>query len=220
MQLYEAQCLASLMLKEDLTSKTKFADRIGYARSYLYEIERKPLTQDFIEIIESKLDIKLTTKSASSELHTKNDGVELVYWEKGAKYGDYTKSPRLRTLWSDKEIIKGFWSLQSANLRCIRVFDDRMEGGIDSLEEGDIVTIDTSKKDYTNGGVFLYTAELNGFKILRIGRITVKAIEGLVVFSWNNSDKYPPKIYSKDDLSKANFEVQARVIHNSTRVIR
>lgn len=220
MELFEAQSLASLILKEDLTQKTKFADRIGYTRSYLYEIEKKPLTQDFIEIVEAKLGIKLNTASASSELHTKNDGAEMMYWEKGLKYGDYTRSSKLRSVWTDKEIIKGFWNCKSINLRCIRVFDDRMEGGIDPLEEGDIVLIDTAKTDYTNGGVFLYTAELNGFKILRIARIAVKAIEGVVVFSWNNSDKYSSKTYTKEDLVNAKFVVQARVIHNATRMIR
>ena len=220
MELFEAQCLASLILKEDLTEISVFAKKIGYARSYFYKVKKKPLTQDFIEVIENKLGIKLTSQTASSNLHTKNDGYEIMYWEKGQKYGEYTKSSRLRSVWFDKEILKGFWSVTPANLRCIRVFDDRMEGGIDKLEEGEIALIDITQTDYTNGGVFLYTAELNGFKILRFARITVKAIEGVVVFSWDNSEKYAPKVYTPDELVNANFKVKGRVIHNATRVIR
>ena len=220
MQLYEAQCLASLMLKEDLTSKTKFAKRIGYTRSYLYELERKELTLDFIETLESKLNIKLTTRSASSELHTKNDGAESIYWEKCANFGEFTKSPKLRTLWSDKEIIKGFWYTQSKNIRCIKVFDDRMVTQDGLMNEGSIVALDVSQTDYTNGGVFLYSAVINNFKILRIARITIKPFEGVVFFSWNNAEKYPSKSYTIEELKEKEFKVHARVLHDATHLIK
>lgn len=222
MKLYQAQALASLILKEDLLNVKTFAEKIGYARTYLYEFKNNELPQSFIETIEAKLDVKLTTKSASSELHTKNDGAEIIYWEKCKDYGDYTISSRLRTAWSDKEIIKGFWGSKSADLRCIRAFDDRMEDPNcnHSIEEGDILLFDTARTDYTNGGVFLYSAEINGFKFLRIARIAVKAIEGVVVFSWINSNKYTPKTYTPDELKKAKFQVHGRILHNASKQIK
>lgn len=220
MQLYEAQCLASLMLKEDLTSKTKFAKKIGYARSYLYELEQKELTLDFIETLEYKLNIKLTSKSASSELHTRNDGAESIYWEKCNDFGEFTKSPKLRTLWGDKEVIKGFWYTQSKNIRCIKVFDDRMVTPDGLMQEGAIVALDVSQTDYTNGGVFLYSATINNFKILRMARITVLPFEGVVQFNFNNSEKYPPTQYTQEGLKQANFKVHAKVLHDATHLIK
>ena len=220
MELFQLQCLASLALKEDLTEMSNFAKRIGYTRSYLYKVRKKPLPQCFIEAVETKIGRKLTSVGASSELHTINDGTESIYWEKCLDYGDFTKSPKLRTLWGDKEIIKGYWYTHSKNIRCIRIFDDRMTTKDGLLQEDAIVALDISQTDYTNGGIFLYSAKINNFKILRIARIAVRPFEGVVVFSWNNEEKYPLKKYTLEELKQAEFKVHARVLHDATHLLR
>lgn len=220
MKLFQAQALASLILKEDLSNVKTFAQRIGYARTYLYELKNKELSQSFIETIEQKLKIKLTSKSASSELHTKNDGAESEYWSLCNSFGDFTKNPKLRTLWGDKEIIKGWWNRRIEDIRCINVFDDKMSGGYDSLDIGDIVAIDISDTDISNGGVFLFSAEVGNFRTLNIARITILPIDEKIMFSYNNSEKYPPKTYHIADLKRVKFKVYARIVHNATHEIK
>lgn len=220
MKLFQAQALTSLILKEDLSNIKTFAERIGYARTYLYELKNKELSQNFIETIEQKLKIKLTSKSASSELHTKNDGAESDYWELCNSFGDYTKNPKLRTLWGDKEIIKGWWNRRIEDIRCINIFDDKMSGGYDPLNVGDIVAIDTSDSDISKGGIFLFSVEVDNFRTLNIARITILPIEEKIMFSYNNSEKYPPKTYKITELQKVKFKVYARLIHNATHELQ
>ncbi len=220
MELYQLQCLASLALKEDLTEMSNFAKRIGYTRSYLYKVRRKPLTQSFIEAVELNIGKKLAVKGASSELHTIGDGTEIIYWEKCSDFGEFTKTPKIRTAWDDKEIIKGYWYTLSKNIRLIRIFDDRMVTKDGLMQEDAVVELDITQTDYTNGGVFLYSAKINNFKILRIARIAIRPFEGVVVFSWNNSEKYPPKSYSLDELKEKEFKIHARVLHDRTHLIR
>lgn len=220
MELYQLQCLASLALKEDLTEMSNFAKRIGYTRSYLYKVRRKPLTQNFIESVELNIGKNLTSKGTSSELHTINDSTEIVYWEKCSDFGAFTKTPKIRSVWDDKEIIKGYWYTLSKNIRLIRIFDDRMVTKDGLMQEDAIVELDITQTDYTNGGVFLYSAKINNFKILRIARIAIRPFEGVVVFSWNNSEKYQPKYYTFEELKEKEFKIHARVLHDRTHLIR
>ena len=221
MKLYEVQALATLKTRTNCNKISDFARLTGYSESYLYEFGDKELPMSLIETFEEKLGFKFTSKSASSNLHTLNDGAESIYWEKCKDYGEFTISPKLRTLWGDKEIIKGWWQTLSKNIRVIKVFDDRMvtSDGI-LLQEGSIVAIDTSQTDYTNGGVFLYSAVVNNFKILLMARITVKPFDGVIEFTWNNADKYPPAQYTQEELTHANFKVHARVLHDATHLIK
>ena len=218
--IYQLQCLASLALKEDLTDLTKFAKKIGYARNYLYKIKNEPCSESFIQAVQEKVGKKLINTGTSSELHTINDSTEIIYWEKCSDFGAFTKTPKIRTVWDDKEIIKGYWYTLSKNLRAIRVFDDRMVTKDGLMQEDAIIELDITQTDYTNGGVFLYSAKINNFKILRIARIAIRPFEGVVVFSWNNSEKYPPKSYTLEELKEKEFKIHARVLHDRTHLIR
>jgi len=207
------EIISHMQLREKKAiTKMRLAEMLGISYSYLQRFkDDDELPEHYIEGLEIKLGYKLKDDIQSSSY---------LFDEKSGY--NFTRANKLTILRGDKEIHQGWWNSNPDNIRALRVFDDRMDNPNtpEQLEIGDIVSVDIGKTDIANGGVFLYTAELNGIKILRIARIKVQAIEGFVIFSWNNKDKYAPKSYTFEQLQQAKFKVIGRIMNNETHVIK
>lgn len=92
------------------------------------------------------------------------------------------------------------------NLKTFKASGDSMES---LIEDGDILLVDTGRKDFNNGGIFLLTINNDWF----VKRLRLRVTGELEIISDN--DKYPVETLQPD----ANIEivVKGRVIKNLSR---
>ena len=217
MNVIEVISLMQLKEKKEIT-KTKLAELLGVSYTYLQRIKEKDLPQHYIEGLEHKLKYKLQSNSSSSNLHTLDDGVEIPYWEGCEEFGSFTKNPRVRSTWFDKEIGAGLWDRDFKTLRIINMFTNKMAGGTYPIFENDVLLFDISDTNFSKGGVFVFTTGEGCYKNLFICKVSPNPDATGVIFSYNNPN-YQPKYYTYGQLEKAKFTIVGRVLKDITITI-
>lgn len=106
-----------------------------------------------------------------------------------------------------KEVIKNLWSINNPDsLKIFKASGDSME---DIIEDGNLLLVDTSRKDFNNGGIFVLTINNDWF----VKRLRLRVTGELDIISDN--DKYPLESLKPD--SNVEVTIKGRVIKNLSR---
>jgi hypothetical protein len=106
-----------------------------------------------------------------------------------------------------REIIKDLWHVQNPNV--LKLFKASGDSMADTIEDGNILLVDTSRTDYQNGGIYLLTINNDWF----IKRLRKRLTGELDVISDNS--KYPIETFKPND--DIEVIVKGRVIKNLSR---
>lgn len=93
------------------------------------------------------------------------------------------------------------------NLKTFTACGDSME---DTIDDGNLLLVDTGRTDYQNGGIFILTIN-NEWYVKRLR----KRISGQLDIISDNSSKYPVETYTEDD--NIEIVVKGRVIKNLSK---
>ena len=106
-----------------------------------------------------------------------------------------------------KEVIKDIWKVSSPEvLKLFKASGDSMEN---TIEDGNILLVDTSRTDYHNGGIYVLTINNDWF----VKRLRLKINGDLEIISDNT--KYEPEILKPN--TDIEINVVGRVIKNLSR---
>jgi len=106
-----------------------------------------------------------------------------------------------------KEVIKDIWKVSSPDaLKLFRASGDSMEN---TIEDGNILLVDTSRTDYHNGGIYVLTINNDWF----VKRLRLKINGDLEIIPDN--PKYEPEVLRPD--TDIEINVVGRVIKNLSR---
>lgn len=106
-----------------------------------------------------------------------------------------------------KELVKDIWGI--TNPKNLKIFKANGDSMSNIIEDSDLLLVDITQTDFTNGGVFLLTINNNWF----IKRLRMKVTGELEVISDNA--KYPPEIIKPN--SDIEVSIKGRVIKNLSR---
>ena len=106
-----------------------------------------------------------------------------------------------------KEVIKDIWKVSSPEvLKLFKASGDSMEN---TIEDGNILLVDTSRTDYHNGGIYVLTINNDWF----VKRLRLKINGDLEIISDN--PKYEPEVLRPN--TDIEINVVGRVIKNLSR---
>lgn len=105
-----------------------------------------------------------------------------------------------------REIIKNIWNSKPEDLKIFKASGDSMA---DTIEDNNILLVDTSKIDYRNGGIFLLTINNDWY----IKRLRLRITGELDIISDNS--KYPVETLLPDTAKE--LKIIGRVIKNLSR---
>ena len=106
-----------------------------------------------------------------------------------------------------KEIIKDIWKVSSPDV--LKLFKESGDSMENTIEDGNILLVDTSRTDYHNGGIYVLTINNDWF----VKRLRLKINGDLEIISDN--PKYEPEVLKPN--TDIEINVVGRVIKNLTR---
>lgn len=209
MKLIEAISTIQLKTKKRIRN-SDIADKLGVKRSYITEVEKKDLTQNFIERLEIAYGVQLDHKAIGN---TFDGSFEIQYWD-GVKDFEFAKRTDIHTMYEDKGFIHSL-NKECENIRLIRVFNKKMDGGIYPYRENDIAYLDLGETDCRDGGVYLFSTKTGGKKHLFIAQLNPN-IDGDIVITYRNAVTLQ-KTRTLAQLKEVNFKIIGRIFYNKTR---
>lgn len=133
------------------------------------------------------------------------DAVEVVYYS-NENYQHLIKSPKITSIWLDRELVYDVWEKSEENLRCLTMPGASMDGGNNPIPDGTQLIIDTESTDILRSGVYAYITTAGLF----VNRIKTFA-NGEIDFIYDNKS-FNNASYTLDELKKMKFTVIGRVI--------
>lgn len=106
-----------------------------------------------------------------------------------------------------KEVIKDIWKVSTPEV--LKLFKASGDSMADTIEDGNILLVDTSRTDYNNGGIYVLTINNDWF----VKRLRLRINGDLEIISDN--PKYEPEILKPD--MDIEVKIIGRVIKNLTR---
>lgn len=209
MKLIEAISIIQLKTKKRIRN-SDIAEKLGVNRSYITEVEKSDLTQNFIERLEVAFNVVFDHKTVGNTL---DGSFEIPYWE-GIKDFEFARRNDISSMWEDKNFIHSL-NKNCENIRLIRIFNKKMDGGLYPYKENDIAYVDLGETDCRDGGVYLFTTKTGGKKHLFIGMLNPN-IDGDTVITYKNAVTLQ-KTRTPEELKEVNFKIIGRVFYNKTR---
>lgn len=133
------------------------------------------------------------------------DAVEVVYYS-NESYQNLIKSPKITSIWLDRELVHDVWEKDEKVLRCLTMPGASMDGGNNPIQDGTQLIIDTESTDILRSGVYAYITTAGLF----VNRIK-KYANGEVEFIYDNKS-FNSIRYGEQELNKIKFTVIGRVI--------
>jgi len=193
-------------------SQAKIGEILGYkSRQSVHANKNKTLSKEQIALIKKTLNISL---SGLKQL----EYYEIHYLEIEGLQNQRIKNNLVTTLWLDRELIEKDWRKSHENLRVTKMLGDKMNGGAHPLKNNDTLLVDISETDIINSGVYVYTTENEGEKLVFISGISIQA-NGDIKFYFTSPKTYQDKILSTKELEKVNFAIVGRVIKNLSELL-
>lgn len=219
MKLIEAISIIQLKKKKRIRN-SDIADKLGVKRSYITEVEKGELTQNFIERLEAAYGVVFDCKTIGN---TFDGSFEIPYWD-GVKDFEFAKRTDITSMYEDKEFIRSL-NKECENIRLIRIFNKKMDGGIITkinnkidyypYRENDIAYLDLGDTNCDDGGVYLFSTKTGGKKHLFIAQLNPN-IDGDIVITYRNAVTLQ-KVRTLAQLKEVNFKIIGRIFYNKTR---
>lgn len=209
MKLVEAISIIQLKKKKRIRN-SDIADKLGVKRSYITEVEKGELTQNFIERLEAAYGVVFDCKTIGN---TFDGSFEIPYWD-GVKDFEFAKRTDIHTMYEDKSFIHSL-NKECENIRLIRIFNKKMDGGVYPYRENDIAYLDLGDTNCDDGGVYLFSTKSGGKKHLFIAQLNPN-IDGDIVITYRNAVTLQ-KVRTLAQLKEVNFKIIGRIFYNKTR---
>lgn len=209
MKLIEAISIIQLKKKKRIKN-SDIATKLGVSRQYISGLENEDLTQNFIEKLEAAYGIMFDHANIGNTL---DGSFEIPYWD-GVKDFEFAKRTDITSMYEDKEFIRSL-NKECDNIRLIRVFNKKMDGGIYPYRENDIAYLDLGETDCRDGGVYLFSTKTGGKKHLFIAQLNPN-IDGDIVITYRNAVTLQ-KVRTLEQLKEVNFKIIGRIFYNKTR---
>ena len=209
MLLVEAISAIQLKYKKRIKN-SDLAEKLNVTRQYIgrFETNNIELPQRLIEKIETAYNIKFNLASSG----TLDGSFEIPYWD-GVRDFEFAKRTDISSMWEDKEFIRSM-NKSCEDIRIIRIFNKKMDGGTYPYRENDIAYLDLGDTDYSDGGVYLFSTKTGGMKHLFIGSLNPN-IDGDVVITYKNAVTLQ-KTRTLAELKAINFRIYGRIFYNKT----
>lgn len=183
-------------------TQSKIADDLGLTRQYISQLKGKILSDEYIETLERIYHVDLFAPIIEC--------VEIDYIHIAPSCGKGTvvlDEADVTPVRIGKEIIKDIWKVSNPDvLKLFKASGDSMET---TIEDGNILLVDTSRTDYHNGGIYVLTINNDWF----VKRLRLKINGDLEIISDN--PKYDPEVLKPN--TDIEINVVGRVIKNLTR---
>lgn len=196
--------------KKKRIKNSDIATKLGVSRQYISGLENEDLTQNFIEKLEAAYGIMFDHANIGNTL---DGSFEIPYWD-GVKDFEFAKRTDITSMYEDKEFIRSL-NKECDNIRLIRVFNKKMDGGIYPYRENDIAYLDLGETDCRDGGVYLFSTKTGGKKHLFIAQLNPN-IDGDIVITYRNAVTLQ-KVRTLEQLKEVNFKIIGRIFYNKTR---
>lgn len=189
-------------LTNDNVSISAIADVLGESRQTMH----KRITSGKSDV--PKEEIELLEKAFNVSLFEDCIEIEHIHINPSCGRGTVVLEDAIATpVKIGREIIKDLWHVQNPNV--LKLFKASGDSMADTIEDGNILLVDTSRTDYQNGGIYLLTIDNDWF----IKRLRKRLTGELDIISDNS--KYPIETFKPND----NIEiiVKGKVIKNLSR---
>ena len=196
--------------KKKRIKNSDIATKLGVSRQYISGLENEDLTQNFIEKLEAAYGIMFDHANIGNTL---DGSFEIPYWD-GVKDFEFAKRTDITSMYEDKEFIRSL-NKECDNIRLIRVFNKKMDGGIYPYRENDIAYLDLGETDCRDGGVYLFSTKTGGKKHLFIAQLNPN-IDGDIVITYRNAVTLQ-KVRTLEQLKEVDFKIIGRIFYNKTR---
>ena len=189
-------------LTNDNISISAIADVLGESRQTMH----KRITSGKSDV--PKEEIELLEKAFNVSLFEDCIEIEHIHINPSCGRGTVVLEDAIATpVKIGREIIKDLWHVQNPNV--LKLFKASGDSMADTIEDGNILLVDTSRTDYQNGGIYLLTINNDWF----IKRLRKRLTGELDVISDNS--KYPIETFKPND--DIEIVVKGRVIKNLSR---
>lgn len=189
-------------LTNDNVSISAIADVLGESRQTMH----KRITSGKSDV--PKEEIELLEKAFNVSLFEDCIEIEHIHINPSCGRGTVVLEDAIATpVKIGREIIKDLWHVQNPNV--LKLFKASGDSMADTIEDGNILLVDTSRTDYQNGGIYLLTINNDWF----IKRLRKRLTGELDVISDNS--KYPIETFKPND--DIEVVVKGRVIKNLSR---
>ena len=136
------------------------------------------------------------------------DKIEIPYWE---KLPEELKNPKIVSVWFDREIIENAWKMSDDHLCVVPMVGDKMTMYWYPILPNDLLIIDTSKNYIMGNGVYFATSQNNSRFWVREMQTLLNGDVQLKGFSPSGNTT---KLFTQNDLDKADFKIIGKVIKN------
>lgn len=191
-------------------SATELAEIIGVPTRTLYTRGQRNSSFSLKEIqkIEDFFGFKLIDNSL-----TTNDYIELEHIHLKPSCGAGTlviDEPDITPVQIGKSTLESLYKV--SDYRYLKTFIASGDSMYDTISDGDMVLVDTSKINCANGGVFLFTKNNDWF----IKRLRLRMNGDLEIISDNKKYGAPEVVKPTDDIE---INIIGRVLHNLSKVL-
>lgn len=189
-------------------SVTEIAEIIGVPARTLYTRGQRNSAFSLSEIqkIEDHLGCKLSESN-------NEDYIELEHIHLKPSCGAGTlviDEPDITPVQIGKRTLESLYKV--SDYRYLKTFVASGDSMYNTIADGDMVLVDTSKLDYANGGVFLFTKNNDWF----IKRLRLRMNGDLEIISDNKKYGEPEIVKPTDDIE---INIIGRVLHNLSKVL-
>ena len=195
-------------LKKSKVSYTDIAQALGVSRQYANQIKEKELTSEQLVQLEQyfnvKFDIQQEEDDNSDFTVVEHINISPSCGHGTSVYHDVEVTP----IKLGNDLIKNIFKISTP--KSLKTFQASGDSMSPSIEDGDILLVDTERKDFHNGGIFLITINEDWF----IKRLRQKINGDLEIIS-DNKEKYPTETIKMND--EVAVDVKGRIIKNLSR---
>lgn len=195
-------------LKKSKVSYTDIAQALGVSRQYANQIKEKELTSEQLIQLEQYFNIKFDIQEEDDD-NSDFTVVEHINISPSCGHGTSVyHDVEVTPIKLGNDLIKNIFKISTP--KSLKTFQASGDSMSPSIEDGDILLVDTERKDFHNGGIFLITINEDWF----IKRLRQKINGDLEIIS-DNKEKYPTETIKMND--EVALDVKGRIIKNLSR---
>lgn len=196
-------------LKKSKVSYTDIAQALGVSRQYANQIKEKELTSEQLIQLEQYFNIKFDIQEDDDDDNSDFTVVEHINISPSCGHGTSVyHDVEVTPIKLGNDLIKNIFKISTP--KSLKTFQASGDSMSPSIEDGDILLVDTERKDFHNGGIFLITINEDWF----IKRLRQKINGDLEIIS-DNKEKYPTETIKMND--EVVLDVKGRIIKNLSR---
>lgn len=195
-------------ITKNKVSYTDIAQALGVSRQYANQIKEKELSKEQISALQNYFEIQFALNDNEAD---SLDCTTIEHINISPSCGHGTSvyhEVEVTPVKLGNDLIKNIFKISTP--KSLKTFQAAGDSMSPAIEDGDMVLVDTERKDFNNGGIFLITINNDWF----IKRLRLKINGELEIIS-ENKEKYATETINPND--EVELDVKGRVIKNLSR---